>query len=673
MSLRRRSLFALFGLCPALIYPVLVYPVLILLTNFLIACKLFLVEYTAYWQSNEGTLVAITRQVAAHPADLRWWPLWNCGLPFQNTYLPLLPVLAAGFSRLTGHSAALSYHQICAAFFCCAPVALYFMAWGITRRPIPSFFASLAFSILSPCAWMVPAIRTDLGGAWYSRRLQNLVFYGEGPHQVSIAFLPLAILFLYLSITRKSLWLKVAAGLFIGATVLANAFGAVILALVAACLLATIQTDRFWNNAGILFTVGVAAYCWISPLVPPSVLAAIRLNSPTVERDYRFTDRSLAGVCVLFAGLLLLWWVTRRTGSAPWRFFLLFAFLTNGIVFLGGLAQIYVVPQPHRYQLEADMGVCLLVIFGGAELLSARAPRLLRPAAAVLALLLLFQFRNDLNYAHRSIRGTDITSSASYRVARWMDEHMDGQRVMVSGSYSFQFNEITDTPQFYGGHEPMQLNPIMRIAYFVVLTGMNAGARDGEISALWLEAMGTHAVSVPGPRSSEYYKPIVNPLKFEGVLPVLWREGDDTIYAIPARSNSLAHVLPPEAIVRDAPVNGLDVSEIERYVNALDDPTLPEAKLFWRDRHTAGIQAQLEPDQVVSVQITHDPGWHATIAGVPQKVERDGLGFLFLKPACRGECEITLYYDGGPEWRATCLASLMVMGAVLCLLVLGAG
>src|SRR5262249_23081370 len=96
----------------------------LLLVNVLIVGRLFFVEYSAYLGSNEGTFLAIARQVAAHPFDLGWWPLWDCGMAFQNTYLPLLPMLTGGFSRLTAHSAALSYHQVSAALFCLGPISL---------------------------------------------------------------------------------------------------------------------------------------------------------------------------------------------------------------------------------------------------------------------------------------------------------------------------------------------------------------------------------------------------------------------------------------------------------------------------------------------------------------------------------------------------------------------
>ena len=65
------------------------------------------------------------------------------------------------------------------------------------------------------------------------------------------------------------------------------------------------------------------------------------------------------------------------------------------------------------------------------------------------------------------------------------------------------------------------------------------------MAVLWLKAFGVDAVAVSGPRSREFFKPFRNPRKFDGLLPELWRDGDDVIYRVPRRSTSLAHVVRP--------------------------------------------------------------------------------------------------------------------------------
>jgi hypothetical protein len=205
----------------------------------------------------------------------------------------------------------------------------------------------------------------------------------------------------------------------------------------------------------------------------------------------------------------------------------------------------------------------------------------------------------------------------------------------------------------------MQPSMLTLIGWFVIASGMNTGSRDMEICAVWLKALGAHAFSVPGPLSDPYYRPFTNPERFEGHFPVLWRESDTTIYSVPSRSKSLAHVVPATSLVQHFPINGLDIDEMKRYVAALEDPALPDAPFQWLNWHAASIQAKLQAGQVVSIQERYMPGWSAVVNGQPQKVDRDGLGFMVLKPACN-DCRVTIAYDGGLEWRLTCLASFLV-------------
>src|SRR5713226_6914979 len=75
--------------------------ILLFSLNVYVAHRLFTLEFSAHLESNEGTFYTISRIMAAHPFDLRWWPFWDTGIPFQNTYLPLLHAIVALFARVT--------------------------------------------------------------------------------------------------------------------------------------------------------------------------------------------------------------------------------------------------------------------------------------------------------------------------------------------------------------------------------------------------------------------------------------------------------------------------------------------------------------------------------------------------------------------------------------------
>jgi len=118
-----------------------------------------------------------------------------------------------------------------------------------------------------------------------------------------------------------------------------------------------------------------------------------------------------------------------------------------------------------------------------------------------------------------------------------------------------------------------------------------------------------------------------------------------------------------EKLVVHRPVNGIDLVELRRYVEALDDPALPEAQFVWRTQHSAEVLADLAPGQVAQVQVTYHPGWHATVNGVAAAIVPDGLGFFAIAPDCTGRCRMELVYDGGREQQIARAASLLL---VLC-------
>ncbi len=166
--------------------------------------------------------------------------------------------------------------------------------------------------------------------------------------------------------------------------------------------------------------------------------------------------------------------------------------------------------------------------------------------------------------------------------------------------------------------------------------------------------------------SAEFWRPFPHPRQFEGVLPPLWREQGVTIYGVPQRSVALAHVVPAGALVRRQPVWGEDVSEVRRYVAALEDRSLPEAEFAWRGRNTAVVRAVVAPGQAVSVQVNYDQGWRARVNGTPAPVRRDGLGLMYVQPERAGPCDIELEYTGGWEaWVCRALSVIGILGAAV--------
>src|SRR6267142_6452244 len=150
-----------------------------------------------------------------------------------------------------------------------------------------------------------------------------------------------------------------------------------------------------------------------------------------------------------------------------------------------------------------------------------------------------------------------------YRIAKWVDEHLPGERVMVTGSIAQWFNVFSGTPQLSGGSFSTSLNWTQQEAMTTILTSLSP--EETANAVLWLKAFGVQAVTACGLHSPEFWKGNSS-TKFDALLPVLWRQEDTTIYRVPQRTASLAHVIPATGI-----------TGLQRYVDALDDPSLPLA------------------------------------------------------------------------------------------------
>jgi hypothetical protein len=617
----------------------------LLAVNIYICRELFRTEYLNQLGSIEAAFIAIARWASAHWRELDWFPLWYNGIPYQNSYPPLLHLTVAAVSRLAGWPAALAYHFTVACFYCAGPVAVFALCLHISKSRVYSFAAGLMYSLLSPSAFLMTQIRQDMGSVWKPRRLHILLVYGEGPHVAGLALLPLAVLLFDIALNkRRPLWSVLAAAM-CAATVLTNWLAA--FALAAACL--ALLLSRSLTRTGLLhvFAMGALAYCFAAPWIPPSTIRTIQFNAKTIEGDYTHVYQTLplygAGI---IAGLILLHWVMRRLRAAQVvQVAAVFTFIMGAVALSNAWWGMVVVPQPHRYHAEMEMGIAILLPFVLRPLLERTPQRVQAAIASVLLVAAIPLAKQDRRYARVLLSPVDMRNTVEYRMPRWFEQNMNGRRVMATGSVSFWMNAFTDTPQLGGGFDQGAPNFLNRVAGYVLYSSDGTDGQDTEISELWLKAFGIHAIGMGGPQSREYYKPWRKPDKFAGRYEELWREGGDVVYRVPQRTASLAHVMALERLAGRTPLNGIDVDPLRGYVAALDDPFYPPADFRWLNAHRAEISAQLAPGQVISVQITYDAGWRVSRG----RAFADKIGLLAIDPECTGSCSVELLYDGGRE------------------------
>ncbi len=414
--------------------------------------------------------------------------------------------------------------------------------------------------------------------------------------------------------------------------------------------------------------VGVCSYAWVSPWLPPSLIAWIRRSAWSAEGFFQANIRAYIAIPTAVAVFALIWVLTRPLKSSFERFACLFGVWMCAIPLGYFWLNLTIVPQSSRYQLELEMALCLL--FGCVFALTwRRLPSFGRVAMVVIfAAVGIRQAWVFRQFARVLVHPIDITKTIEYKTAVWIDHNLPGQRVLLAGDTEYIFNLYSNNPQMSAGHEPTAPNWMQRVAVFTIQTGMNAGDRDAEYSIFWLKAYGNQAVYVPGPTSREHYHAVVHNHKFDGLLPALWHDEDDTIYRVPQRSQSMAHVVPREAIVTRQPIHGLDIDPARAYVAALDNPSLPLADLSWTSPTRATIRTSMNRDQVISVQETYMAGWRARVGERDVPVRGDKLGLIVIEPDCSGACQVDLSFGVTTEgWICRILSFLVTILALFSL------
>jgi hypothetical protein len=108
----------------------------------------------------------------------------------EYAYQPLLPAMAAITGAFTGWPASRSLHFVLAFAYCCGPVTLFWLAFDWSESIALSLSAALRFHADFASGNAHPRVEGRVPDAhWGPLRLNNLVWYGEAPHNVALAML----------------------------------------------------------------------------------------------------------------------------------------------------------------------------------------------------------------------------------------------------------------------------------------------------------------------------------------------------------------------------------------------------------------------------------------------------------------------------------------------------
>lgn len=595
--------------------------------NAWIVWRLFWIDATFHHNALHGVTIAIARHLRDH-GFTAWWPYWHTGMPIENAYQPVLPAIIALLSA-AGLTLGRAYHLLMALAYCLGPVTWFLLARRLSGSAPLSFLAALLYSLASPMSWLVPEVRIDLGSAWGARRLWAVIGYADTPHLLALALIPAVLLFLDHFVERRSAVWAVLAALATALVILTNLPGAILMGIALACYLVSLPSPRAASIAAAPAAAGVLlAGLWFPPR------AALLIASNTLLMEGSAAGNwvpSLAAIALLAAAALLL---RRYLPSPAARFFLLLALALGSITLGAYWFDWTLIPQPRRFQIAFEPALLSAAVFTIGPLLH-RNRIAQRAALAAMAAFCLFQIQQYRTFARAQIVAQDMTLTAQHRTAAKLNELAGKDRVFAFGATAFWLNTWFGVPQVTGCCDQGPLHQFGRIASYVIGVDPNA-----EIAVAWMRALGARFAAVHERESSEPYHDIQHPEKFQGMLKEVWREKGDVIYELPY--TGLAHALEPADLVTRRPENGLDIAPLQRYLRAISTPGL---RTQWLSADELTIEGEVQPGQLISLQISHHPDWTATAAGDGAvRLRADSLGLLVLEPACAGPCRIHLRF-----------------------------
>jgi hypothetical protein len=641
------------------------WSIFLLVLNVVLNWRILLPGVSPYRGSIESGYAYMAKWVAQHPDPWGWNPLQYCGLPTHFMYLPLLPYWNALWLRLfpaldaNDVSRATSFAALCLG---AVSVYLFVRYFGGARRI--AIYAGLAVTFCSPLYRLIGTIRNDQGLMQVPWRIQVLIKYGEGPHTVGLALLPLALIAVHRCAVRRtfgSLWLAAVA---LAAVVLTNWVAGLALALLVVLLLAVYFSApgfSVWRVLG----AGVLGYLLAAFWLTPSFVLRMLGNWPKDAFGYQLQNQERLALLLWVGGLLVLWLICR------WRFrehryFSLLLLATYCFGFLVSCFYAYglnALPESRRYALEYELFLLLLAV-ESIRLLWQRHPWVARAALLFVLLQATPLFTRFLTHRYQPWVPVPREETSEFRVASALAARQPTGRLFLSGGSRFRFNSWFLNPQVGGVFETGLRNRIPVDIGYQVRTDI--GSRPGDEAAnsiLQLRALGVEYIAVHGPKSQEFYRDMKYPDKFEGGLEKVWSEGDDRIYRLdPLR---YAHLVSPAELPVHPPRGGY-FQVIAPYVAAMSDPARPALAFSWQGPSEATIAGPVPAGQLVAVAISFEDGWEAWQDGAAIPLQPNELGFFTVAPRAAAQTTISLRYRAPLETRLA--AGLSALCWISCLL-----
>ncbi|MBL8175909.1 MAG: hypothetical protein JNK48_14630, partial [Bryobacterales bacterium] len=568
-----------------------------------------------YRGSIESGYAGIARFFAAHPDPYGWNPNIYCGISTQHTYLPGMPYATALLMWINPRMEALhAYRIVMALFACLGPVTLFLFAAYASGSRRWAFAAALGYTLCSPAYDLFQTIDKDRGLLPIPWRLQVMVKYGEGPHNMGLTLLPLALLSVWNAARSAGFRRIFLAAVALAAVALTHWIAALALALCCLLLFAVHAAAgaEFRHRRAIL--AGVLAYALACFWLTPTFIRTVGFNWPRDSFGFKMQQQQHMALAIIGGGLLLILFLFRRHRDNRYLCFVtacafLFAALAEGHY----AHNIDAIPEARRYTVEMELFLALALAEwmrvgwragGGVNRFCVAMTGCLLGASGTPQALAFIQD----GYAAWKLKPKEYT--VEYRLADWLRRQTPAGRVYVTGGLRFRLNSWFDAQQTNGTFDSGLLHRgTLDLDYrFRSLNGMRRGgeARD---SLLTMLAMGVEYLVVHGPESEEYYRDVKQQDRLSAQFPVVHTDGPDRVFRVPF------HGLAFFRRHNEAPATW-EPAALESY--------LPHAAQAgntlladWVDAKRLLLRGGMVPESsAVAVIMSYDPGWRATQRGV---------------------------------------------------------
>ena len=603
----------------------LIDTLLITLLGIALVGPVFKIKYLDNWPSIESTFISDARILAGHLPHPGWQPLWYCGTRFDYIYPPALRYGTALIAVIGHVSTAKGYHIYIGILYIFGIVAVYWMVLMGSRSRCNAWLSAAAVALVSPTLLMVKELGHD-SSYMIPQRLHVLMAYGEGPHISALSVLPAALAAAFVALRDRRLGAVALAGVLSAFTVANNFYGATALAtffpiLVWSVWLGTRDKSVWLRAAGIAaLAYGLSAF-WLTPSFLRVTVMNMKWVSFPPDREAQFF---LLGVIIVFCDASYRW--ASRRPDRIWPVFVMgsvaiFGVDVFGLFYFG----VRVVGEPTRLAPEMDMALLLLLVLLITTLW--KVPRL-RIEAVVLTICMFLPAARYIRHAYSPFpRAVNWENQYERRITKWVYENLPGERVMPSGSVRFWYDAWYDNAQSQGGSDQGMLNQGLPTSSYQI-----QHHERGDVSVLWLQALGTSAVIVPDLTSLESYHDYQQPQKFRDLIPAIFNDGQGTvIYRVPRIYKSLGRVVDraKEAAMSEIKT-GDDLDRLQQYVSLIEAPQ-PETPAVWSGFENLKVQATVEDGQTILLQETYDPAWRAYENGKPLRVQQDHvMGFMLI-------------------------------------------